>query len=111
MRLPRFRIWTLMIAVALVAIVFGCWMELERVWRRAEYGDRLRSYSEREKENTEQAEELKRRIPEDPDHFKHWSAYYAKQAAAAAREKRRLERLIARQPWEPDPDDEDLAGD
>ena len=109
MRLPRMTTRRWMIAVAVVAVAFGGRIELERCRQRAQYGELLREVSEYEKENREQAEELTRRIPEDPDHFKYWSAYYARQAAHYARQKRQLEQEIARLPWESYPDSGDLT--
>jgi hypothetical protein len=96
-----------MIAVAVVAIAFGGWIEHYRYRQRTNYGSLLQHFANEEKENREQAEELARRIPEDPKHFKYWSDYYAREAAYSARQKRQLEREIARLPWEPYPDSED----
>jgi DNA-binding transcriptional regulator of glucitol operon len=46
MRIPRFRIRTLMIAVAVVAIAFGACLALERHWQRAHYNSLIRTASD-----------------------------------------------------------------
>lgn len=107
MPLTRFRLRTLMIAVAGVAVVLGGSVALERHRRRAAYGPLLRQASESEKWNRELVEALTRRIPEDPEHFRYWADYYAKQAAIDARRKRYYQRQMDRPPWESDHDPED----
>ena len=102
----RFRLRTLMIAVAIVGIVSGGVAALGRLWQQARYGDYFRHYSEQERDAEDLSEELARRVPEDPDHFKYWSAYYANQARDYARNRRLIEREM-RLPWEPTPDSRD----
>lgn len=100
-----------MIAVAVVASLLGGMIALERHRQREHYGVFLRRASEQEELARELVEALTRRIPEDPEHFKYWSAYYAKEAERHAREKRRIQRRMDHLPWEPIPEyDEDPDG-